>query len=225
MNLLSVTCLLLIGTFAGCSTDNPAASRAAGLRVHRDRPRLTAPRIAPLERKDWTDAQRAYLEKHEQAGRLFNVFKTSARHLDLSKSIDALAFGHINDEASTLSARDRELLILRIGWLCKAEYEWAAHSRVARSIGFTDEELVRITEGPDAPGWTPFEATLLRAVDELHGDAFITDPTWHALSGQYSTQQLMDVVATVGTYNLVCMLLNSWGVQLDDGLTGFPDRD
>jgi alkylhydroperoxidase family enzyme len=89
---------------------------------------------------------------------LFNVFKTAAHHPDAAGSFDAFAFGHINSDANTLSPRHRELLILRIGWLCRSEYEWAAHSDVARSIGFSEEDLVRITEGPDASEWTPFRS-------------------------------------------------------------------
>jgi alkylhydroperoxidase family enzyme len=187
--------------------------------------RLNEPRISPVEKSNWTAAQRAYLEPHEQAGRLFNVFKTAANHTEMGKAVDALAFGHVNGESSTLPPRHRELLILRIGWLCQSEYEWAAHSLAARSVGFTDDDLVRITSGPDAPEWTRFEATLLRAVDELHRDAFITDATWQALGAKYDTQQIMDLIATVGTYNLVSMMLNSWGVQLDDGFEGFPEVD
>lgn len=202
------TMILLLGGSTAC--------------VASKRVRLSEPRIHPVERSDWTDAQRAYLETRERAGRLLNVFKTSANHVDLAKSIDSLVFGHIITEFSMLSPRHRELLILRIGWLCQSEYEWAAHARIAHSIGFTNEELVRITKGPEASGWIPFESTLLRAVDELHSDAFITDSTWRSLSEQYNTQQLMDVVATVGTYNLVSMMLNSWGVQLDEGFKGFP---
>jgi len=118
----------------------------------------------------------------------------------------------------------RELMILRSGQLQRSEYEWAQHSRIARLIGLTDGELVRITQGPDAPGWTPFNATLLRAVDELHRDSFLSDPTWQALGAEYDARQLMDLVFTVGTYNLVSMALNSWGVQLDEGLAGFPRR-
>jgi 4-carboxymuconolactone decarboxylase len=187
--------------------------------------RLGEARIPPVEKEDWTEGQRAYLEPHEKAGRLLNVFKTAAHHPDLARSFDAFAFGYINRESSTLPPRHRELLILRIGWLCRSEYEWAVHSRIARSIGFTDDELVRITQGPDAPKWTPFEATLLRAVDELHRDAFITDATWGALSSEYDTRQIMDLVFTVGTYNTVSMALNCWGVQLDEGFTGFPEAE
>jgi hypothetical protein len=54
-----------------------------------------------------------------------------------------------------------------------------------------------------APGWNPFDATLLEAVDELHVDAFIPDATWNALAQRYNQQQLMDVVATVGQYTLL----------------------
>ena len=63
---------------------------------------------------------------------------------------------------------------------------------------------------------------LLRAADELHRDSRIGDATWSALSAHYETQQLMDLVFTVGQYTLVSMVLNSFGVQLDEGITGFP---
>jgi len=85
----------------------------------------------------------------------------------------------------------------------------------------TDRDIERIREGPDAPGWDPFEAALVRAADELHRDAFVSDETWALLARRYDTRQLMDVVFTVGQYNLVSMALNSFGVQLDEGVEGF----
>ena len=90
-----------------------------------------------------------------------------------------------------------------------------------KAAGLTDAEIERIKAGPEAPGWAPFDATLLRAVDELHKDAFISDKTWGALSERYNTEQLMDVVFAVGQYNLVSMALNTFGVQLDKGVKGF----
>src|SRR5207302_412512 len=108
--------------------------------------------------------------------------------------------------------RDREILILRIGWLCRAEYEWGQHVLIGKAAGLTDDEIERITRGPDAPGWDPFEAALLRATDELHEDSFVSDGTWKTLAERYSTEQLMDVVFTVGQYTLVSMALNSFGV-------------
>jgi alkylhydroperoxidase family enzyme len=120
-----------------------------------------------------------------------------------------------------LPPRERELLILRTGWLCQAEYEWGQHVIFAKAAGLTDAEIARIKEGPDAAGWEPFDATLLRAADELHAEAFISNATWAALSERYSPEQLMDVVFAVGQYTLVSMALNTFGVQLDKGVKGF----
>jgi alkylhydroperoxidase family enzyme len=122
-----------------------------------------------------------------------------------------------------LPERDREILIIRIGWLCQSEYEWAQHVRIGKSVGLTDADIERITEGPSAAGLSEHDRLLLLATDELHKDAHISDATWDALSETYDTKQMMDVVFAVGEYNLVSMALNSFGVQLDEGLEGFPE--
>ena len=90
-----------------------------------------------------------------------------------------------------------------------------------RRCDITDEEIARVQAGPDAAGWDPFEATLLRAADELHADAKISDATWAALAERYDTEQLLDTVFTVGQYHTVAFALNSCGVQLDAGVPGF----
>ena len=121
-----------------------------------------------------------------------------------------------------MPARDREMLILRIGWLCQAKYEFGQHTLNGKEVGLTDEEILRITKGPDAPGWSEFDAALIQAADELYNDAIISDATWNTLSERYDEKQLMDVVFTVGQYNLVSWALNSFGVQLEEGVPGFP---
>jgi alkylhydroperoxidase family enzyme len=119
---------------------------------------------------------------------------------------------------SSLPTREKEILILRIGYLCRARYEWAQHTRIGRRAGLTDTEIERIMDGADAPGWSEHDAALIRSVDELYVDAFISDKTWAMLGKTYNRSQLMDVVFTVGQYNLVSMALNTFGVQLDLGL-------
>ena len=185
-----------------------------------ERTRLKEPRISPLPEPEWTPEQRKLLEARKTGGRVLNLFPTLARNPKLAESWLTFATYILRD--STLPPREREILILRIGWLCRAEYEFGQHTVIGKRVGLTDEEILRITKGPDAPGWAAFDATLLRATDELHGDAFITDGTWKALAQRYSEQQLMDLVMTVGQYNLVSMFLNSTGVQLDQGIPGFP---
>jgi alkylhydroperoxidase family enzyme len=123
---------------------------------------------------------------------------------------------------SSLPLREKEILILRTGWLCNSKYEWAQHTFIGKRVGLSEEEILRIKEGPDTEGWSSFEATLLRAADELYVDSFISDSTWEELAKTYNTQQLLDVVFTVGQYNLTAMALNSLGIQLEKGMEEFP---
>lgn len=187
-------------------------------RVGAQRP--AQPRIAPVAKDAWTDAQREILAPFEAQGRAWNVFTTMANHPALAK--DWLQFGGHILSRNTLPARDREMLILRIGWLCKSEYEWAQHVRIGKAAGLTDADLQHIMDGPGAGGLPEHDRLLLQATGELHEAAFISDDTWNALAKNYSTEQMMDLVFTVGQYNLISMALNSFGVQLDAGLTGFP---
>ena len=185
--------------------------------------RLTKPRIAPLPESDWTAEIRDAVEPARSGvglGKVPNILATIARHPKLLKRWNV--FGNHVLFKSTLPPRDREILILRIGWLCRAEYEWAQHVVIGKREGLSDDEIARIGAGPDAPGWSELDRALLRATDELHRDAFVSDATWTLLAKQLNPQQLMDVVFTVGNYNLVSMALNTFGVQLDPGLTGFP---
>jgi alkylhydroperoxidase family enzyme len=184
------------------------------------RRRPAAPRIAPVAKEAWNEAQREFLEPLAQTGRLYNVFSTLANHPDLYR--DWTTFASYILRRSTLPPRDREILILRIGWLCHAEYEWAQHVRMGRRAGLTDDDFRRIRQGPSAPDLSEHDRLLLVATDELHEDACISDATWQALSKHYDIRKMMDIVFTVGEYNLVSMALNSFGVQLDEGLEGFP---
>ena len=147
---------------------------------------------------------------------IININSTLARHSKLLKRWSVFS-NHVLFKSS-LPVRDREILILRIGWLCRSKYEWGQHVIIGKLSGLKNDEIKRIQEGPDSTGWNSFDATLLRAVDELYIDAFISDATWEKLAERYNTKQLMDLIFTVGQYNIVSMALNSLGVSLEKKL-------
>lgn len=178
------------------------------------------PRIPPLCEEEWTEDQRRMLEHAHRKGGFYNVIGTLSRHPEASKRIGQVS-AHVLGPTSTLPPRDRELLILRTAWLCQAEYEWAQHVLIAQKAGLTDAEINRCREGPEADGSRPFDASLLRAADELHAEQRISDATWAELSQSYDTLQMMDVVFAVGQYTLIATALKSFGTPLDDGLKGF----
>jgi 4-carboxymuconolactone decarboxylase len=180
---------------------------------------LRDPRIEPLPESEWNDETIELMNRLRRDGLVFNIFRTLARHPDLFKSWLVFA-SHILAK-STLPRREREIAILRMGWLCRCEYEWGHHVAIGKKAGLTPDEIKRITEGPDAPGWSAFETTLLHAVDELHANSRLSDAAWQTLRERYNTEQLLDFVFTVGQYGLVSMVLNSTGIQLEEGFEGF----
>ena len=155
--------------------------------------------------------------KNRVRGLDLNLFRVLMHHPDLTRRWTVFA-GHVLQK-QTLPPRDRELLILRIGWLNQAEYEWAQHVEIAKRSGIAEAEIERVKQGP-AGGWNAREAALLQAADDLFENSVVSDATWAALAANYSTQQMMDIVFTVGQYNLVSWALNSFGVPLDDFLPG-----
>jgi len=181
--------------------------------------RVSEPRIPALEEDQWSDAAREVMKPFLGQDRILNIFKTLTNHPGLMRRWMVFA-NHILGK-STLAIRERELVILRIGFLCQAGYEWGQHVLIARGAGMTDAEIRSAKTGPETAGLSELDRLLLQATDELHGDAHVSDATWAGLSQHLSTEQLMDVVFTVGQYNLVSMALNSFGVQPDDGLPGW----
>lgn len=161
----------------------------------------------------------------EETGRIvppgaLNIFRTLAHHPKLLKRW--LVFGNHVLAKSTLPERERELVILRVGWRCAAEYEFGQHTLIGRDAGITDDEVVALTRPLDEHPWSDADRNLLTAVDELHADQCITDRTWSSLQERWDDQQVLDLIFTAGQYTLVSMALNSCGVQLDDGVPGFP---
>ena len=179
-------------------------------------------RLSPLPLDEWSPEARELGDKMGSGptGQQLNIFATLARHPKLMKRWMVFA-SHILSK-NTLSPRDRELLILRIGWLCQAPYEWGQHVAIGLRSDITRAEIDAITRGPADPTWNDFDAALLTAADELHEAARVSDATWAKLSTRYDDEQMIDVVFTVGQYNLVSMFLNSAGVELDDGVDASP---
>jgi len=213
-NSLAAFSLALLLTGGATAHAQTRAAAASGSRTN-----APEPRIPPVAESDRSEAQRALVARFGAGGRADNDLATYLSHPVMAANI--MPFERYIANESTLLPRHRELLILRTAWLCRADYVWAHHADAAKKAGMTAEELVRIARGPDAAGWDPFEASLLRAADELHVSAFVSDGTWNALAARYKTPEMMDAVFTVAEFTMVAGTLNSIGVQIEDR---FKDR-
>ena len=184
--------------------------------------RLTTPRIMPAADNGLTVEQREIVAPMQARGSVLNIFRTLLNHPAAAKGFLGWG-GYVLSRKNTLPPREREIVILRTGFLCRSGYEWTQHVPIGKRAGLTDDEIARIKLGADASGWSEADRALLRAADDLHRDQFVSEGVWAALSKHLSEQQRMDVVFTVGQYTQVSMILNSFGVQLDPGQVLDPD--
>ena len=143
-----------------------------------------------------------------------NALGLLAHHPQLTTAFHTLV-GHVLF-SSTLTPRDRELLVLRVAAIRDSTYEWEQHVILAGDAGLTPEEIARVADGPEAEGWSPRDRAMVRAVDELIADARIGDVTWAAVD--LDDQQRMDLVFTVGAYDVLAMAFKTFDVELDDDL-------
>lgn len=159
---------------------------------------------------------------NENRPKALQVLGTMAHHPALAQAFFTFN-GHILG-ASTLTERQRELLIMRVAADRKCGYEWAQHLFMARDAGLTDEEVGRIAYGPDAPFWDDIEAAMLRSVDELIHDGVISESTWHELASHLDKQQILDLIFTVGLYDILARLFASLDLTIDDDIHELMQR-
>jgi hypothetical protein len=160
-------------------------------------------------------------EKARGRTRAVNVQATMAHHRGLARSLGGL-FNTILNEGTT-PRRQRELVILRMGWDCQAEYEFGQHTIYGREAGgLTDTEIYHVTRPLNCFAWADDDRCLLQMVDDLHANDAVSDETWAEMAARWEPAEILEFITTALGYRVVSGILNSVGVELDEGVPGWP---
>ena len=184
--------------------------------------RPSQPRLEPIDLDAVVDDElRATLSTALTVdGRPLNIFGVLAHHPKLLKRFNLLGGFILNK--GLLPERERELVILRVGWNSRAVYEFGQHTVIGKRCGLTDDEITALTRSPHEHDWSADDRALIALADDLADDDCVSDGTWTALALRWSDAELVELLVVAGFYRLVSGFLNSAGVQLDDGVPGFP---
>ena len=184
--------------------------------------RPVQPRIEPIDLDVVADDElRTTLEGALTIdGRPLDIFGVLAHHPKLLKRFNLLGGFLLNK--GLLPERERELVILRVGWNAQAVYEFGQHTVIGRRCGLTDTEIAALTKAVSVHEWRADDRALIALADDLAADDCVSDATWAMLAGRWSDAELVELLIVAGFYRLVSGFLNSAGVQLDDGVPGFP---
>ena len=182
-------------------------------------PRPDEARIEPLALDELDDEVAAVVENGlSRDGVPLNIFGVLAHHPRLLKRFNLM--GGLLLNGGRLPAREREIVVLRVGWNAQARYEFGQHTIIGREAGLTDDEITSLTR--DDGDWSDDDRTLIAMADELHADDCVSSATWQRLASRWDQAELVELLVLAGFYRLVSGFLNSAGVQLDDGVPGFP---
>lgn len=152
---------------------------------------------------------------------IMNIFRTLAHNPRLLKRFGLMSGALLGK--GTVPAREREVVILRMGWRCGAVYEFGQHSQMGMDAGLSKDEVRRITMPVAAAGFDHDDDALLHMVDELYEGNAVSDETWNSLGARWAPGQLVELIVLAGFYWMVSGLLNSCRVELEPGALGWPE--
>jgi 4-carboxymuconolactone decarboxylase len=187
-------------------------------------PRPASPRVQPKAAD--TDELREIFAKAlgSPTGKPLNIFGTLAHHPKLLKRFNVLGGFFLN--SGLLPDREREVVILRVGHNCQAEYEFGQHTVIGKRVGLTDREIsaLAVADSTDSGThtWNDTDAALIALADDLCTDNCVSDPTWAAIRQRWNEAEAMELVMVAGFYRMVSGFLNTMGVELDEGVPGWP---
>jgi 4-carboxymuconolactone decarboxylase len=115
---------------------------------------------------------------------------------------------------SDLDDATRELAICLVARTTGAEYEWRAHRRLAAQEGVGEAQLAAL------PNWQSSkeqfdtrQQAVLALAQQLTQAVQVDDATFEAAKQQLGPRQTVELVATIGYYNMVARFLV--GLQID----------
>jgi alkylhydroperoxidase family enzyme len=184
--------------------------------------RPASPRIAPLV--DLTEELQTIMGGgiNSPAGTPLNIFGTIAHHPKLLKRFMNFAGLFLNK--GLLPGREREIVILRVGWNCQSVYEFGQHTVIGQRVGLSLTEIGALTKESSAHRWSTRDVALIAMSDELCADNCVTEATWKLLATDWKEDELIELVMVAGTYRLVSGFLNTMGVELDEQTPGWPEQ-
>jgi len=185
-------------------------------------PRPAAARLEPVDPGPLVGSELAEIlaKTTFRDGQVLNIMGTLAHQPTLLRRFNALGGAFLAH--GVLPAREREIVILRVGWNCRSVYEFGQHTVIGRDAGLRDEEIAALATTRAGGPWSADDEALIALADEICADDCAGDATWAALRRRWNDAELVELVALAGFYRMVSGFLNTMGVEPEDGLPGWP---
>lgn len=159
-------------------------------------------------------AEKAHFRSKTDDGRLLGPFNSALFSPEISSAF--LKWQATEEQRTSLDPRVRQIVILAVGAVWKADYELYAHTAVARKAGLSDRVIAQLSAGEPASELNEAEQAAQRFATQLTATRQIDDELFAAAKGHFGLTGLVDLINLVGAYQTVCGLLNAFAVPAPD---------
>jgi AhpD family alkylhydroperoxidase len=120
-------------------------------------------------------------------------------------------------QQGTLPGRLRELIIIRIALLNDAPYEAEQHRPIAIKEGCTPEQIDALRDWARRPErFAEDEQAVLALTDRMTVDVRVDEATWRAVRARWSEREIVELVVTIASYNMVSRVLATLDIHSED---------
>lgn len=111
-------------------------------------------------------------------------------------------------QKSSLPGALREMVIVRIAHLNGAAYEAEQHREIALREGVSEEQIAALADWREQAGlFDTTQRAALELTDQMTGQVLVDPQCWSAVKAQWPERQIVELVATVASYNMVSRVL------------------
>lgn len=154
------------------------------------------------------------IKSRRPGGKLLNLDRMLLNSPNFAKGWNSM-FAAIRNQLA-LPGNLRELAIMAIAVLNKAEYEWAVHEPEFFKAGGTKAQLDALrTMKNDDKLWNEQERATLRLTHEMTKDVQPRQETIDKVRSLIGDQQTVELIGTIAGYNMVSRFLLATGVDAE----------
>lgn len=119
-------------------------------------------------------------------------------------------------QKTSISGALRELIIMRIAILNRAPYEADQHAPIALKEGITQAQLDALDDWQESDLFNEQEQAILAYTDAMTILIQVPDPVFDQLQKHFNQQEIVEITATIGAYNMVSRFLEALQIHSDD---------
>ena len=171
-------------------------------------------RISFVE-KEWAHpiVKELYQKLESQRGQIGNLFKVMGHCPYIGLNFQRLGNSILRGEE--LPAKLRELAILHVGNLARANYEFAKHTRRALQAGVSQKQIDNLSYWANSKEFNDQERAVLHYTDEVSLNIEVKDNTFAQLKSYLSEHAIVELTTTIGYYGMVCRILVALQIELE----------